>query len=96
MLPKMKAQMRAVPRSGCARMRPIGSARMSPGTTRSFSVRPSLFGSWCRYFASAMMRPIFISSLGWSEKLPMGIQRIEPRMFLPIRKTSTSSTTPAP
>ena len=57
-------KMSAVPRSGCSRTSAVGTAAMAAGTMRSLRVRPSLFGSSCRYLASAMTRKSFMNSLG--------------------------------
>ena len=72
-VPKIDARIMPVPRSGCLSTSAIGSARIAAGMIKSLSVRPSVFGSLCRYLASAMMRKIFISSLGCSENAPIGI-----------------------
>ena len=45
----------------------------------SCSVRPSLRGSSCRYFASAMTRKSFMNSLGWKR------EAAERRSSAPIR-----------
>jgi hypothetical protein len=74
----------------------MGTARIMPGMIRSLSARPSVLVSSCRNFASATIRATFMSSLGCSENVPMGIQRVLPRMLRPSRNTSTSSTMPPP
>ena len=55
--------------------------------SRSLSERSSVFGSSCRYFASAMIMNSFMNSLGWKPKLPIEIQRELPRMSLPRMNT---------
>ncbi len=68
---KTSTRMRAVPRSGCRSTRAVGTAAMSAGGSRSFSVRPSVFGSSCRYLAMATTRNSFMNSLGWKLYDPM-------------------------
>ena len=91
---KTNTRMSAVPRSGCLSTRSAGTAVSAAGIARSRRVRPSLRGSSCRYFASAMTRNTFMNSLGWKRNAPNSIHRAEPRTSRASTNTSASEKTP--